>query len=1003
MNPLQQLAELGQSIWLDYIRRGMTRSGELTRLIEDGLRGMTSNPAIFQKSITGSADYDDVMGELIANPELDAKQVFERLAVVDIREAADALRTVYDATDGLDGYVSLEVSPSLAFDAEGTIEEAKRLWSAVDRPNLMVKVPGTPPGLRAIEQLIGEGINVNVTLIFSRHAYRDIAHAYLAGLERRAATGGELRRVASVASFFVSRIDSEIDERLDALKAASPDAMLHARIEGLRGQAAVANAKLAYGIFQEISGSERWQALAAKGARPQRLLWASTGTKDPRYSDVKYVEELCGPDTVNTVPPQTLEAFRDHGTASAALLQGGDQAPAVLEGLSALGIELDEVTDLLLERGVALFEDAIDALMATIATMQRRQRGPRLDRTAHSLPAALHDAVTQAARAWDAAGNTARLWAKDATLWTSSGEERWLAWLDVVDEQRERQDLLAGLQALVSSRGFTHVLLIGMGGSSLGPDVLARTFGAHVPKGSPVLGIVDSTDPVQIAAIEASVPLASTLFIVSSKSGSTLEPKVLLQHFLERCKQAVGAEQAGRQFIAITDPGSQLEAFAKAQGFLRIFAGVPEIGGRFSVFSSFGIVPATVMGMDATGFLDEAALMVDACRGEVATDNPGVLLGLVMGHAARQGRDKLTLVASPRIAPFGAWLEQLVAESTGKAKARGAAGDAHGGADKVARGAAGDAQGGAAERVAIIPLEGEPLLAPAEYGDDRLFVVLRLRSTPHAAQDRAMAAIEAAGHAVVYIELDDVHALSQEMFRWEVATAVAGAVLEINPFDQPDVESAKVKAKAMMEAFERDGALPNEAPIHRETITSGGASAGASGAELALFTDEVNARALRAAAGEDADLVGLLRAHLRRITAGDYFALLAYLPMNAANERLLQRIRARVLGQAKVATCLGFGPRFLHSTGQAYKGGPNSGVFLQVTCEDAQDLPVPGQRYSFGVVKAAQARGDFEVLVDRQRRALRVHLGPDVAAGLAALDAAIARAFDGGHQEEPAA
>jgi transaldolase/glucose-6-phosphate isomerase len=955
MNPLQELAAQGQSIWLDYIRRGMTRSGELAQLVErDGLRGMTSNPAIFQKAITGSDDYDDVLDELVANPELDTKQIFERLAVVDVREAADVLRSVYDATDGLDGYVSLEVSPSLAFDADGTVEEARRLWQAVERPNVMIKVPGTPPGLRAIEQLISEGINVNVTLIFAREAYREIAHAYLAGLERRAAAGGDVKRVASVASFFVSRIDTEIDARLDRMKAAlgaKGDPGVHARIAALRGKAAVANAKLAYRTYREIVAGERWQALAAKGARPQRLLWASTGTKDSRYSDVKYIDELCGPDTVNTAPPQTFEAFRDHGRPRPALLEGVDEAPAVIEGLAKLGIALAEVTELLLQQGVVLFEDAIDGLLGSIAELQRRQRGPRLDRTAHSLPDELQAALVEATRAWDTAGNTARLWAKDPTLWTNAGEERWLAWLDVVDEQREHQDLLAGLKALVSSRGFTHVLLVGMGGSSLGPDVLARVFGPHVPKGSPRLSIVDSTDPAQIAAIAASVPLATTLVIVSSKSGSTLEPQVLMLCFLDRMKQAVGVDQAGRHFLAITDPGSRLEAFAKEEGFLRVFPGVPEIGGRFSVFSGFGMVPATIMGMDATGFLDEAALMVDACRGELATDNPGVQLGLMMGLAARHGRDKLTVVASPRIAPFGAWLEQLVAESTGK------------------------------QGKGIIPVDGEPLAAPERYGHDRLFVYLRLRSTPHAAQDRAMAAIEAAGHAVVHIELDDVHALSQEMFRWEVATAVAGAVLEIDPFDQPDVEAAKLEARRMMDAYSRDGVLPPERPIWRE----GG---------LALFTDADNAGALWELAGKDAELVGLLRAHLRRISAGDYAALLAFLPMVPEHERVLQRMRERVLAHTGVATCVGFGPRYLHSTGQAYKGGPDSGVFLQITCEDAQDLPVPGQRYSFGVVKAAQARGDFEVLVARRRRALRVHLGPDVAAGLATLDAALARALD---------
>lgn len=954
MNPLLQLAEHGQSVWLDYIRRGMTRSGELARLIElDGLRGMTSNPAIFLKAITGSDDYDDVLGELVGSPDLDARQIFERLAVVDVREAADALRPVYDRTEKLDGYVSLEVSPSLAFDAEGTVEEARRLWQAVDRPNLMIKVPGTEPGLTAIEQLTGEGINVNVTLIFARQAYRRIALAYQAGLERWVSTGGNPAQVASVASFFVSRIDTEIDARLAARLKATSDPKLQQRLRALPGKAAVANAKLAHQIYQELVASERWKALAAKGARPQRLLWASTGTKNAAYSDVKYVDELCGPDTVNTVPPQTFDAFRDHGTPGAALTEGTDEAQRVIDELDAVGVPLDEVTTLLLERGVTLFEDAIDALLGAIADMQRKQQGPRLDRMERSLPDALEQAVTEATHAWDTAQGTKRLWAKDATLWTNSGEERWLDWLDVVDAQRERQEELSALATLIENRGFTHALLLGMGGSSLGPDVLTHTFGSPVtkgvPKGAVKLRIVDSTDPAQVRALVSSVPLATTLVIVSSKSGSTLEPAVLLAHTLERMKEAVEPEQVGDHFVAITDPGSKLEAQAKQERFLRVFAGIPQIGGRFSVFSNFGIVPATVMGMDTTAFVDEAAIMVDACRTETAADNPGVQLGLAMGHAARQGRDKLTLVASPRIALLCAWLEQLVAESTGK------------------------------QGKAIIPLAGEPLHDPARYGADRLFVYLRLRSTPDAAQDRAMAAIEAAGHAMIRIELDDVYALGQEMFRWEIATAVAGAVLEINPFDQPDVESAKVEARAMMEAYERDGMLPPETPIHEE----GG---------LALLTDPTHASALRAAAGDQADLTGLLRAHLGLLGAGDYFALLAFLPMTEAHDRQLGQIRARVAQRFGAATCLGFGPRFLHSTGQAYKGGPNSGVYLQITCEDAQDLPVPGQRYSFGVVKAAQARGDFEVLVSRQRRALRVHLGSDVAAGLAALDAAIAQA-----------
>jgi transaldolase/glucose-6-phosphate isomerase len=953
MNPLRQLSDAGQSIWLDYIRRGMTRGGELTALIErDGLKGMTSNPAIFEKAIAGSDDYADVLDDFIADRSLDPKAIYERLAIEDIQEAADAMRPVYDATKRHDGYVSLEVSPSLAHDTAGTIDEARRLWRAVARENLMIKVPGTPAGLPAIEQLLAEGINVNVTLIFSRKAYAEIAEVYVRGVEKLVERGGDPRKIASVASFFVSRIDSEVDRRLEVEAARHDDDAREARL-ALRGKIAVANAKVAYAAFEALVHSERWRALAAKGARPQRLLWASTGTKNPAYPDTLYVDELIGPDTVNTVPPATLDAFRDHGTVGPTLTLDLDDAEAQLAALAEVGVDLDDVTDVLLSDGVALFETAMDGLLGTIARLRRDKHGSRLSRMTASLPATLADDVGTELDAWDAREGTKRLWTHDASLWTGHGEDRWLGWLDVVDEQRQRPQIFVELADAVRRREFHHVLLLGMGGSSLFPDVLAKTFAGMAREGYPHLRIVDSTHPEQVRAAADSVNLERTLVVVSSKSGTTLEPHVLCSWFLHRMKEELG-DDAGKNFLAITDPGSKLEQLAQEEGFFRVVHGVPEIGGRFSAFSAFGMVPAAIMGLHAPAFLDEAAPMVGACANTPARINPGVELGIILGVAARHGRDKLTIVASPGIAAVGAWLEQLVAESTGK------------------------------NGQAIIPIDGEPLNTPDAYGDDRLFVHLRLQSAPHAAQDRKVAALEAAGHPVVRIDLDDTWALAQELFRWEVGTAVAGAVMGLHPFDQPDVEASKVETRAVTDLYERTGALPPETPLEV-------------GDGLSLFTDPKNATALRDAAGGAADVTSLLAAHLRRIRPRDYFALLAYLPMTPAIEGVLQRVRARVNRVTRAATCLGFGPRFLHSTGQAYKGGPNRGVFLQITADTPEDLPIPDRRATFGVVLAAQARGDFQVLADRDRRALRVHLSATSTAGhaaaLTAFEDAITRAL----------
>src|SRR5467141_1305798 len=931
VNPLVQLQNFGQSIWLDYIRRDLLKSGELQRLItEDGLRGMTSNPAIFEKAIAGSTQYQDFLDSLAGRADLDAKGRYELLAIRDIQDAADLLRPVYQSTKKRDGYVSLEVSPYLAHDTTGTIDEARRLWKTVARENVMIKVPGTAEGIPAFRQLISEGINVNVTLLFAQPVYEEVAAAFIDGVEKFDASGGDVSKLASVASFFISRIDVLVDSLVNDKLTKETDASRKAKLQSILGKVAIANGKLTYEAYQRIFSSPRWKALAAKGAQTQRVLWASTSTKNPNYRDVLYIEELIGPDTVNTVPPATLEAFRDHGKPHQSLTEDLDGARKTMADLAGVGIVMKDVTDKLTADGVKLFADAFDELLAAVEKNTKRPSAPKTNPQTSSLPADLDAAVKKNLSDWRASGKVRRLGEHDASLCTG--------------EQLASAAKLKEFADEVKSAGFSDILLLGMGGSSLCPEVLALTFG-QTP-GFPRLHILDSTDPAQIRSVEKKIDLAKTLFIVSSKSGSTLEPNIYKQYVFERVQQTVSSnnnkdkDKAGSHFIAITDPGSKVQLVAERDHFRQIFYGLPSIGGRYSALSNFGMVPAAAMGLDTGKFLTRTQEMVEACKPSTPVEqNPGVMLGLIIGTAAKLGRDKITLITSPGIGDLGAWLEQLIAESTGK----------------LGKG--------------IIPVDREALGAPDVYGNDRIFAYLRLESAPDAAQDAKVTALEKAGHPIVRIAVSDIYNLGQEFFRWEIATAVAGSILGINAFNQPDVEASKIVTKQLTSEYELTGTLPPEKPILEE-------------AGFKLFTDGKNAADLAKTTGSDHSLKNYLRAHLARLGAGDYFALLGYVEMNAEHESLLQSLRMTVRDRKHVATCLGFGPRFLHSTGQAYKGGPNSGVFLQITCDDAQDLPIPGQKYTFGVVKSAQARGDFQVLADRKRRALRVHLSTDVKAGL---------------------
>jgi glucose-6-phosphate isomerase len=571
-----------------------------------------------------------------------------------------------------------------------------------------------------------------------------------------------------------------------------------------------------------------------------------------------------------------------------------------------------------------------------------------LSRLKSSLPESLAASVKSTIGDWQSGKKMQRLWQRDASLWTGADEDKWLGWLDITDDQISHPVELRNLSKEVWSAGFRDILLLGMGGSSLCPEVLRMTFGKIA--GYPDLHVLDSTDPAQVKAVENKIDLARTLFIVSSKSGSTLEPNIFKQYFFERTRQVVGADKAGSHFIAVTDPGSKMQEVAEGDRFRHIFFGRPSIGGRYSALSNFGMVPAAAMGVDVKKFLDRTQEMVRACGPEpVVQENPGAVLGIILGEAARAGRDKVTIITSPDVSDLGAWLEQLLAESTGK----------------LGKG--------------IVPVDREELAAPETYGHDRVFAYVHTEHATDVAVDAKVGALEKAGHAVLRISMADIYELGAEFFRWEIATAVAGSILGINAFNQPDVEASKIATRNLTTEYEKTGSLPAEKPVAED-------------AGIKLFTDDKNAAELSRTVGGDKSLAGYLKAHLGRIATGDYFAVLGYIQMKAEHEKSLQVIRHAVRDKKHVATCLGFGPRFLHSTGQAYKGGPNSGVFLQVTCDDAVDLPVPGQKYTFGTVKAAQARGDFQVLAERGRRALRVHLH-GVEAGLATLTAAVQKAL----------
>jgi transaldolase / glucose-6-phosphate isomerase len=947
-NPPQDVQQFGQSIWMDNIRRKLLEDGTFQKYIDEyGVLGVTSNPTIFQKAIGNSDDYDDSMSHLL---DLEPEEIYERLAIEDIQHATDLFRPVYERTNGKDGYVSLEVSPLLANQTEKTIAEARRLFEAVDRPNVMIKIPATPEGIPAIEETIAAGINVNVTLIFAVENYIQVAEAYIRGLERRLEAGEDVTRVASVASFFLSRIDTMIDKILqDNIHAAKVqgDQGRVAANNDLLGKAAIISAKLAYKHFQEMFYGERFARLQEAGASVQRPLWASTSTKNPAYPDTMYVDTLIGKDTVNTLPPDTLDAFKDHGTARGeTILEDIDQAQDILDMLAEVGVDMVQVTKRLQDDGVDAFADSFKDLIDQVDSKRNILQTGVMNRQKLAMGIYV-DAVQAAVKSHKDQHFNSRLWNHDGSLWKGDGpalakiENRlgWLHVLDTIDLQRLKE-----LQAEVKDGDFDHVVLLGMGGSSLAPEVLATTFDKQ--DGFPGFSVLDSTHPDQIKLVENSLNLDRTLFIVSSKSGGTIETLSLYKYFYER----VGHK--GAQFIAITDEGSQLEALARENHFRDVFLNPADIGGRYSALSYFGLVPAALIGLDLDRLWENTGGMIKACGPIVPEEShPGISLGAVMGALSVEGRDKVCIFTSPSIGNFGDWIEQLLAESLGK------------------------------EQKGLVPVVGTSVGRPHDYATDRLFIYLKIEGDPeNADMDASIRALGEAGHPRVTISLPDRYALAGEFFRWEYATAVAGQMMKINPFDEPNVAESKANTQRMLEHYREHGSLPASQVV-------------IDGENVKLYANEHTLAPLRDLCEQhrydSTNRTELLAAQITGTHAGDYFAMLAYLPSTQDIDRALEDVRRRLRHVTKRAVTLGYGPRYLHSTGQLHKGGPNNGIFLLLTTSFKEDIAIPGEPYSFGTLNTAQAIGDLQALQAHNRRVIHLHFSGDPLVGISKLLAAV--------------
>jgi len=914
MGNLNDLEKIGQSLWYDNIQRVMLQNGEIEDMILRGeIKGMTSNPSIFQNAITNSTDYA-IQLQTLAWAGLTAEEIFWNLAIDDVQRAADFFAETYRISNKKDGYVSLEVNPNLAHDTTGTVKEAVELWRRVNRPNLMVKVPATIEGVPAIRQLIGEGINVNVTLIFSYQRYAQVIEAYQSGLEDRVAKGESVDSIASVASFFVSRVDTKVDGYLgEYSQKQGSDIEL---VRDLMGKAAIYNAKKAYQLFLREFNSQRFQKIKEHGGKPQRPLWASTSTKNPDYRDVMYIEELIGADTVNTVPPATLKAFLDHGTVSDQITKKIDTMDAYFSSLEKYSISIDKVTEELESEGVKAFSDAYNKLISVI---EERRIG-----VAQGL-GTLEPEVKKCLKNLAESNFSTRLFEHDPTLWTQSPEGQKeivqrLDWLEAPWKTGEVINQIEGLLNGLIKEGFTHALILGMGGSSLAPEVFAAINGKD--DSGLIISILDSTHPEEVLAVEKRIPLETTLFIVSSKSGTTGEINAFFNYFYEKMQKKLGSK-VGSHFLAITDPGTRLSQVAAEKKFRRIITANPKVGGRNSALTVFGLVPAALKGIDIAELIKRTLYFTKWFRPEYpVNENPGIVLGAILGTAALNGKDKLTILADPDWVPFGAWMEQLVAESSGK------------------------------EGKGILPISDEPVTSASVYQKDRFFIYLRKNGD----LDSLITELQNNGHLVISLDVKSKFDLGYQFYLWETATATACSIIGVNSFDQPDVQDAKTRTIAGIEAYRKTGQFITDAPVITQT-------------EFSVYSKQkiINLKA-------ETPLVVIHEFLESYGNKKSYVAINAFVCRNNKNKQILNNLREWILAEYGMATTLGFGPRFMHSTGQLHKGGQGNGLYIMITNTPSEDAAIPGEGITFGKFCFAQALGDESALINRGRKVLRIHI-----------------------------
>ncbi len=916
MNNSKKLHQLNQSIWFDNIERNLIKNGWLRDQIEkEVIFGLTSNPSIFKKAITTGNSYSmDIQSMSWAG--FDTKLIYEHLFLEDIRGVSDLLYPIYEATKQVDGYVSLEVDPTYANNPELTIEEAKRLWQLVDRKNLMIKVPATSAGIPAITELTASGINVNVTLIFSVNRYLEVMDAYFSGLEERIRNNLPINQIHSVASFFVSRLDVKIESKVEGIIQSGK--VKENEVQPYLGKLAILNALYAYEEFDTSKKTERFKKIAENGGNVQRPLWASTGTKNANYSDVLYIEGLLLPYTVNTVPPKTLNAFLDHGKCDVVDYSSGKSEFEIVKNmLENFGVNFEEVWGELEEEGVAAFISAQKDLLEAINNQHdyfRRSLG------------GLEVHIEKRMETLKNRDFAAKFFAPDAALWTTEPSEvdevlHRLGWIDAPILSRviidEADDLLKELK----KDEFTHALVLGMGGSSLAPEVFSKVFknGKTSKEGGLDLSILDSTDPIQIDEKIHEIPIEKTLYIISSKSGTTAEVKALLAYFWKLVEE-VDEHSPGEHFIVITDPGSPLEKLGLERKFRKVFNADPNVGGRYSALIAFGIVPAVLAGIDGHRLLNAADHMRIKCsQSSPIEKNPGFALGAIIAEAYFNNRDKVTVLTDPAYNAFGSWLEQLIAESSGKS-GKG-----------------------------ILPIDREPIVPVANYSNDRVFYYLRKSGK----LDGLVDDLVDLNHPVIVSYLDDKFDIAAEIYKWEIAIAAVCSFIQVNPFNQPNVQESKSITHEMISAYKQNPVLKERNLVF-------------SNSEFSVYGNieiEKNEKTIKEITKE-----------FFTINAGDYISINAFLPRIEAYENVLQQLRKHLQNIYSVPVTLGFGPRFLHSTGQLHKGGKNNGLFLIISQNTPIDFKIPGEGMDFSILEKAQALGDMQALEQNNRSVLRIHL-----------------------------